>query len=176
MVKLFYKKNTRAFTLIELLMAMFMIAILMYVAVYIFQAVLSVWSVQEMRTGLDISLYKGLDIVALDLRDSSSVQSSNDEIRFTSDGVNYYIYYFYNPADPYPPAFNKSSYQLKKATLAGGINGTFTYGSGQFIVANVLPPATSDLSLTNNVLNIDLSVKQGNEIIRARTEIRPRNI
>ena len=169
------KKNTKAFTLIELLIAMFMIAILMYVAVYIFQTVLSVWSVQGMRTDIDTSLYKGLDIVAIDLRDSSSVQSSNDEIRFTSDSTNCYIYYLYNPADKYPPAFNQSSYQLKKATLSGGINGTFTYGSGQLIMANVLPPPNSDMSLTNNVLNIDLGITKGNETVRAKTEIHPRN-
>lgn len=170
------KKNIKAFTLIELLLTMLMIAVLMWVAVYVFQTVLLSWSSQETRAGLDIGLNKGIEIMVIDLRQASSIQSSNDEIRFTVDGVTYYIYYLYNAVDPYPPAFNKASYDLRKAALSGGINGTFTYGSGSLVMLNVLPPPTSDLSLTNNVINIDLSVTRGSETVRSKTEVRPRNI
>ena len=170
------KKNTGAFTLIELLLTILMISVLMWAAVYVFQAVLLSWSSQETRTGLDISLNKGIEMMVIDLRQASSIQSSNNEIRFTADGVAYYIYYLYNSADAYPPAFNKASYDLRKAALSGGINGSFTYGSGSLVMLGVSPPPTSDLSLTNNVINIDLSVTGKSETVRSRTEVRPRNV
>ena len=75
-----------------------------------------------------------------------------------------------------PPVFSEASYELRKAALTGDIDGTFTYGSGQLIMADVLAPATSDLSLTGNLLTIDLSVTRNDETIRSRTEVRPRNI
>lgn len=170
------KKNTRAFTLIELVMSVLMIGALIGAAVYIFQAVLLSWSSQEKRAGLDISLNKGIEVMVIDLREASSIQSSNDEIRFTKDGTTYYIYYLYNSGETYPPVFNKTSYNLMKATLTGGISGTFTYGSGGPIILSVLPPPTSDLSLTNNVINIDLSVISGSETVRSKTEVHPRNV
>lgn len=169
-------KNIKAFTLIELLLVVVVMGMLFLAVGYIFQAVLLSWVTQDTRAGLDTNLYKGMEIASIDLRDVSAVQSSGDEIRFTDDGTNYYIYYLYNSTDNYPPSFNKSSYQLRKAVLAGGISGTFTYGSGQLIINNVLPPPTSDLSFANNVINLDISVKQANETVRARTEIRPRNV
>jgi hypothetical protein len=170
------KKDTGAFTLMELLLTMLMVAVLMWAAVYVFQAVLLSWSSQETRAGLDININKGIEMVVIDLRRASSVQSSNDEIRFTADGTTYYIYYLYNSGDSYPPAFNKASYDLKKTTLSGGMNGIFTYGAGNPVILGVLPPPTSDLSFTGNVINIDLSVMSRNETVRSKTEVRPRNI
>ena len=174
MVKI--NKNIKAFTLIELLMVAAVMGLLLLAVGSIFQVVSQSWVTQDVRTGLDINLYKGMEIASIDLRDTSAVQSSNYEIRFTDDGFNYYIYYLYNSADSYPPNFSKSSYQLRKATLTGGISGTFTYGSGQIIISNVLPPPVSDLSFTGNVINLDISVKQNYETIRAKTEVHPRNV
>ena len=169
-------ENIKALTLIELLMVVVIMGVLLLTVGYVFHTVLSCWVIQDTRTGLDINLYKGMETAAIDLRDASSIQSSNDEIRFTDDDTNYYAYYLYNSADSYPPKFNKSSYQLRRAVLTGGISGTFTYGSGQIVIDNVLPPPTSDLSFAGNVVNLDISVKQGDETIKARTEIRPRNV
>jgi len=157
-----------------------MFAILVSVTLYIFRAVLLSWSSQETRTGIDIGLDRGIEEMVRDLREAKLVQStpSYDEIRFTSDYSTYYIYYFYNADDSYvpPPAFNQSIYELRKAALTGSINGTFTYGSGQIIMTDVLPPTTSDLSLSGNILTIDLSVTRGDETIRSRTDVRPRNL
>ena len=122
-----------------------------------------------------------------DLRKAKAIQSSNDEIRFTikdafdpddpdsNDDDNNYIFYLYNASDSYPPIFNQSSYQLKKAELSGGIGGTFTYGSGRIILTEVLPPPTSDLSLSGNIATIDLSITRRDETIRLRSQVKPRN-
>lgn len=154
-----------------------MLVALVGVTAYIFRAVLLSWSSQETRSGIDINLDRGIEEIVRDLREARQVQSvNNDEVRFTQDQSNYYIYYFYNANDAYPPTFNQSSYDLRKATLSGGIGGTFTYGSGPIIITDVLPPATSDLSISGNIVTIDLSVKRYNETVRSRTEIKPRNL
>jgi len=158
------------------MIAIAMFAVLTGVAVYIFRAVLLTWSSQETRSGVDISLDRGIEEIVRDLRKARQVQSSNDEIRFTQDQSAYYIYYFYNASDSYPMAFNQSVYQLRKAGLTGGIAGTFTYGSGDIKIIDVLPPAFSDLSLSSNLITIDLSVARKDETIRSRTQVRPRNL
>ena len=113
-----------------------------------------------------------------DLREAKTIQSSNDEVRFSTDNVTYYIYYLYNQKDSYPPSFNQASYQLLKTTLsgAGGINGTFNYGTGQVILYSILPPPTSVISIAGNVIDIDLSMRRVSETIRAKTEVDARNL
>ena len=167
-------------TLIELMISIVMFAVLSVAAAYIFRAVLLNWSSAEERSGIDIALDRGIEEMSRDLREAREIQSTTgyDEMRFSQDGSSYYIYYLYNASDSYvpPPAFDQTTYELRKATLTGGISGTFTYGSGQIIVTDVVAPATSDLSLSSNILTIDLSVTRGDETIRSRTDIRPRNL
>ncbi|MEK6567805.1 MAG: hypothetical protein AABZ27_03595, partial [Candidatus Omnitrophota bacterium] len=118
-----------------------------------------------------------IEEIVQDLRKARQIQSvNNDELRFTQDQSAYYIYYFYNANDSYPLSFNQSSYQLRKAALSGGISGTFTYGSGSIIITEALPPAASDLSMSANLITLDLSIKRGDETIRSRTQVRPRNL
>ncbi len=167
----------KALTLIELMMTIVMFVILTVVIVYILRAVLLSWSSQETRSGVDISLDRGIEEVVRDLREGRQVSTvNNDEIRFTQDLATCYIYYLYNAGDSYPSSFTQASYQLKKADLTGGMSGTFTYGSGDIKIIDVLPPSTSDLSLNSNLITIDLSIKRGDETIRSRTQVRPRNL
>lgn len=167
----------RGFTLIELIITLIMLVALVGVTAYIFRAVLLSWSSQETRTGVDISLDRGIEEMVRDLRKARQIQTvNNDEIRFTQDQTTYYIYYLYNANNSYPPSFNQSSYQLRKATLSGGISGTFTYGSGPIIITDVLPPATSDLSISANLITMDLSIKRSDETIRSATKVKPRNL
>jgi len=166
----------KGLTLIELMMVIVLFVILTVVVVYILRAVLLSWSSQETRSGVDISLDRGIEEMVRDLRKAKVIQSSGDEIRFTQNQANFYIYYLYNAADSYPPSFNQSLYQLRKAALSGGIGGTFTYASGNIIINDILPPPTSDLSLSSNITSIDLSMKRGDETIRSRTQVKPRNL
>ncbi|MFA4889689.1 MAG: hypothetical protein WC628_08990 [Candidatus Omnitrophota bacterium] len=154
-----------------------MFVILTGVIVYILRVVLLSWSSQETRAGIDISLDRGIEEMVRDLREARQVSTvNNDEIRFTQDLTAYYIYYLYNASDSYPSSFNQGAYQLRKAALSGGISGTFTYGSGDIKIIDVLPPPTSDLSFNSNLITLDLSIKRGDETIRSRTQVRPRNL
>lgn len=167
----------KGLTLIELMITIVMFVVLTAVVVYVLHAVLLSWSSEETRAGVDIGLDRGIEEVVRDLREARQASTvNNDEARFTYDFTNYYIYYLYNAGDSYPPGFNQSSYQLKKAALTGGLTGTFTYGSGDIKIIDILPPPDSDLSLSSNLITIDLSVKRGDETIRSRTQVRPRNL
>lgn len=163
----------RGLTLIELIITVVMFVILVGVATYVFRAVLLSWSGQEERAGIEITLDRTAEEMVRDLREASDVNTSvnDDEIRFTQDGSTYYIYYLYNEDDSYPSGFTESSYELRRAALSG-----FTYGSGRLIISDIVPPPTSDLSRTGNIVTIDLSVTRDNETIRSRTEIKPRNL
>lgn len=161
----------------ELVIVILMFVILTGVVIFILRAVLLSWSSQETRSGIGISLDRGIEEMAQDLRAAKRVSVVNsDEVRFTHDLTNYYIYYLYNASDSYPSSFNQSLYQLKKTVLTGGISGTFIYGLGNIIVSDVLPPPTSDLSYSANVVTFDISIKRIDETIRTRTQIRPRNL
>jgi prepilin-type N-terminal cleavage/methylation domain-containing protein len=172
--------NKRGFTLIELMMSVAMFATLVLATTMVYRALLLSWSSQETRSGIDIILDRGIEEIVRDLREAREIQSTSgrDEIRYSSDGTNYYIFYLYHASDSYvpPPAFDQTVYELRKATLTGGLSGTFTYGDGDLILTDVKPPTTSDMSLSGNMLTVDLTMTRNDETIRSRTDIRPRNL
>lgn len=175
--------SDRGLTLVELMITVVMLAILAMATVYVFRAILLSWSSQEARTGIDTDLNMGVEEMRRDLVQAKDVNASvhSDELRFTASSDTYYIYYLYNGSDSYPPAFNQPAYELRKAQLSGVVGGdlatgTFSYGGGDLIISDVLPPATSDLSFAGNVVTADLSLAQGGETIRLRTQIKPRNL
>jgi len=170
----------KGLTLIELIITIVMFAILVTAIFFIFRAVLIGWSSSEARAGIDIELDWSIEEMVRDLREAKMVQSATDynEIRFTLDYTTYYIYYLYHVDDSYvpPPAFDQTIYELRRADLTGDIDGIFTYGDGQLIMTDVLPPTTSGLSLNGNMVTIDISITRGDETIRSRTDVRPRNL
>lgn len=176
------RKTKKGLTLIEMMIAIVMLVGLTGAITYIFRAVLLSWSSQDTRAGIDINLDRDIEKVVRDLRKSKQASTvNNDEIRFSHDKVIYYIYYLYNTSDTYPPTFGQSSYQLRKATLTGGLSGTFTYGSGDFIMSDIKPrtaftPARPVISFTSNMATMDISIARGDETIRSRTAVRPRNL
>ena len=169
----------KGLTFIELMIVIAMLVILTAVLFYVLRTVFLIWPSQVTRAGIDISLDTDIEQIVRDLRKERGVQSASgyNEIRFTQDQSAFYIYYFYHAADPYGPPFDTTLlYQLRKATLAGGMNGTFTYGSGDLVMTDVMAPPTSILSLDNHLITLDLSVKRDGETIRSRTQVRPRNL
>ena len=169
----------KGLTFIELMIVIAMLVILTAVLFYVLRTVFLIWPSQVTRAGIDISLDTDIEQIVRDLRKGRVVQSASgyNEIRFTQDQSAFYIYYLYHAADPYGPPFDAALlYQLRKAPLAGGLSGTFTYGSGDMIMTDVMAPPASILSLNNNLITLDLSVKRGDETIRSRTQVRPRNL
>ena len=169
-------------TLIELIITVVMFVILATVAMYIFRAVLLSWSSGQTKAGIDIILDRGVEEMVRDLRGSKDIDSVNDdEVRFTTLDDDYYIYYFYNEEDSYPPDFEKDLYELRLADLENVVGedlttGTFNYGDGRIIITDILPPDTTDLSISGSIVTIDMSISRGNETVRSRTEVKQRNL
>lgn len=144
-----------------------------------FTAIFKSWGGRLTTLDIQEDLRQGMERMLQDLYLAQAIASSNDALRYTvrESGVNnHYIFYLYHPSDTWPPLYNQTVYQLKKTTLSGGINGTFTYGSGLLYVKEVKPPPTSDLSLSGTVATIDLTVSKSDETFHLLQKIRPRNL
>lgn len=188
------REMKKGLTLIELTITIIMFVILTTVTISVFRVILLSWSSQETRSGIDINIDIEIEKMVRDLREAREIDDDydddgtpNDEIRFTieENGLDvHYIYYFYNEDDSYtpPPAFDQDSYELRKATLSGGIGGTFTYGDGQRIMTDIVPPTQgenpqTDLSIdADNLITIILKVTRGDEIITSKTRIKPKDL
>lgn len=168
----------KGLTLIELMISTMMVVILAGVVIYVLRAILLSWSGAEARAGINITLNRAVEAMRRDVITAKAITSgTNDEVRFTAINNTNWIYYLYNSNNSYPPSFNQQKYQLQKAGLSGTnlTNGAFTYGAGVIILTDVLPPPTTDLSFSSNLVTIDLSSIRGDETVRLRTKIKPRN-
>lgn len=171
------KKRDRGFTLLEVLLVAALGPVIIGMLIFMFQAALGTWSVQGARISLTVGANRAIRDVARDLRNASAIGSQNSgEIRYTADNATYFIYYLYNLSDPYPPHFNSTSYQLKKAALTGGMAGTFAYGGGDLIARDIVPPPVTNLSFSSPIVTIDLTVRQGDSVTRSSGMVKPRNL
>ncbi|MBI3318815.1 MAG: hypothetical protein HYZ90_06735 [Candidatus Omnitrophica bacterium] len=163
----------------ELIISLLLFAVLMTAAAFSMNPILIAWSSHEDRMELQRQVQHGLERSLRDLRGATALQGdASDAIRFTlrESGVsNSYILYLYNAGDSWPPAFNQATYQLRRASLAGGINGTFTYGEGTLLMRDVRPPATSDLSVSGSVATLDLTLSRADETFRLLERVKRRN-
>lgn len=167
----------KGFTLLELIITIGMFFVFTLVTTYLLLAILMSWSGEDQRASVYIPLTRGIEDMSEDLREACAVISASGTNELRIDRANStFIYYLYNSNDVYPPRFDQQYYQLKKTSLSGGINGTFTYGNGTIILNDVLSPDTSALSYGNSTAHIDLSIRRKNESVRLRTSIFPRNL
>ena len=133
---------------------------------------------EQVRSGLRLNLERGVEEMMQDLRNSYQVQSQagRNEFRIQKTLTTFFIYYLYNAANTYPPTFNQTTYQLRRATLTA-IGGTFTYGSGDIILNDVLAPTTTQLQLSGNLAVADITVRRNTtETLRIKTQVKPRNL
>lgn len=169
--------SKKGFTLLETLLVTGMVVMIIGAVAYMFQVVLSGFSAQNTRAGLVSRETKAVEEIARDLRKALAVSlPRTGEVRFSGDNTTFYIYYLYNASDTYPSQFTRTSYQVRKAALSSGINGTFTYGSGDLIARDVLPPPSSNFTYANSVLTIDLQLQREESTKRAVMKVRPRNL
>ena len=170
---------TLGFTLMELLIVVVLLAVLISAVSFGFLTVLKTWGSQDTLMEVQEDVHQGVEKILRNLRLAKALSAANDSIRYTvyeNGADSNYIFYLYNASDSWPNSFNQSVYQLKRVSLSGGINGTFTYGDGTIYIKQVKPPAASDLSLSNNVITIDLTVSKYNENFHLLEKLRPRNL
>jgi len=167
--------NRRAFTIVELLVVMVTLIILMGVVVNLYTVGLDLWSEGYTRSGIRTELAQALELISKNLRQAKSIDAlTESSIIFTADlgsGDDTYRIYLYNASDAEPnPPYSQSSYDLR------WVQGTVTYGLGANIATNIVQPTNTPFSQSGNVIAIDLTATSGDESVRLRTNIRPRNL
>ncbi|MGB3057403.1 MAG: hypothetical protein WBC16_04540 [Candidatus Omnitrophota bacterium] len=129
--------NKKGLTLIELMITSATMIVLVGVSLIIYITILKSWRNQEVRAGISITLNRAVEEVVRDLREAKDIYSPYDgEIAFSHDLADYYAYYLYDTSDSHPPAFDQSSYVLKRVYMSGG---SFAYGTGRTIITGVVP-------------------------------------
>lgn len=165
-------------TLVELLIALLLFAVLMTAAAYSLNPILLAWASHQDRMELQRQVQHGLEKSVRELRTATVLQNdANDAIRYTlrEGGVsNSYILYLYHSSDSWPPAFSQTRYQLRRTSLNGGIAGTFTYGIGDLLLRDVQPPPTSDLSVAGSVATLDVTLLMADETFRLISRVKRR--
>lgn len=171
--------NDRGVTLVELLIVLLLFSVLMTATAFTLNPILLAWSSQQDRMELQRQLQHGAEKAVRELRLATALQNdANDAIRYTlreSGADQSYILYLYDEADAWPPVFSQATYQLRKASLTGGIGGTFTYGSGELLLRDAKPPPDSDLSAAGSVATLDLTLARADETFRLLERVKKRN-
>jgi len=156
--------NKRGITIAELLITIILLVMIVGAASYAFRAVMLSWSNHSTRTRIAVDIDAAIAKIARQLREAVQISSTNSqEVRFTAPGGSSFIYYIDNS-------------ELKKAILSGGIDSSFTYGPGELMLVDVVTPPTSSISVSGNMVNLDISVSRGRETLRSKTQVRPRNL
>ncbi len=173
----------KGITLLEVLFTLSLIFILVSAIFLVYIAVLRGWDQLGRRNDLHEKLNFAVERIVRDVRNANaiSVPAGTHSLRFTlneSGTNNSYIYYLYNASDSWVPNFNQASYDLRRAgPLAGGINGTFTYGSGDLIITNLKPPSgNTSITISGNYAIVNLVSQSSTETLNVRGYVRPRNL
>jgi Tfp pilus assembly protein PilW len=173
-------KLRNAFTLFEMVFTLVLISFLVSSVVFLYIVTIRGWDEVGHRTNIHEKLHFALEQVVRDVRNANAVSVANQALRFTlyEGGTNNsYIYYLHNASDTWVPAYNQTSYDLRRAALTGGINGTFTYGSGTIIATELLPPTGSTtITSSGNIATLNLVGTEGGHSLSVRGNVRPRNV
>ncbi len=171
----------KGLTLLEVIFAISLIFLLMSSIVFVYIVVLKGWSHTGERSDLQSQLSFSLERIVEDVRRANALSVSTHALRFTryeSGADQSYIYYLYNASDTWPPNYNQTAYELRRAALTGGIGGTFTYGGGDIIQTGIDSPQGAKTSITasGNYALVSLKATGAAETFQVRGYVRPRNI
>lgn len=173
------KTSKKGFSFLELILAMGMMSVLMLTSFLLFRVILISWTDVEPYLGEKSLQQRAMQTLSKDLKESKELISStgSNEIRFSKDSKQYYIYYLYHPSDHYSPtpSFKYSGYTLKKALLKGGLQGDFGYGEGVIVLSDLKPPPLTKITFEDQMVGVELNFEETN-LDSIKTQIRPRNI
>jgi len=183
--------TNRGFTLIEMLIVLFLLAILSGVSGSLFVVALRAWDSGCIRTGIREDVSYAMEKTVRDLKEMAQgslhkYNSGSGEIEHTiryedlSDPPKEYVLYLYNADDTtLDDTYGEDLYDLRKADMAVDTPAT---GDGVLILRDLVSPdATAPAtrlifnpSITQ--ITLDLVAQRYDETIRIRTNVRPRNL
>lgn len=175
----------KGFTLLELVFTLTLVIFLVSAVFLVYLVSLRAWDHLGHRTDLHEKLHFALERIVRDVREAKDLSVADHAIRFTvreSGTDNNYIDYLHNASDSWPPAYNQTVYDLRRASLtAAGSPGigddTFVYGSGDLMVTSLKPPtANTSMTRSGNHVIIKLVGKEEDDTLTIRGKVRPRNV
>ena len=176
----------RGFTLIETLIAIFLLAILSGVVGLVFLVSLRAWDSGCVRGGIreDVSYASEKvvrDLKEMALRGLSQYSSIAHTVQYNDFAGNTYVFYLYNVNDPsFDSSYTESFYNLRKANTSQGDDPAL--GDGVLILRDLVSPdatapaAALSIDPNGTQVTLDFVVQRSDEIVRIRTKIRPRNL
>ncbi len=176
----------RGFTLIEMIIVLFLSSMLSGVTCLVFLVSLRAWDSGCIRTGIreDISYAAEKvvrDLKEMALRSLSQYGSIAHTVQYNDFAGNTYVFYLYNTDDSsFDSTYSESLYNLRKANTSQGDNPAL--GDGVLILRDLVSPdaaaPATDLSIEPNgtQVTLDFVVQRSDEIVRIRTKVRPRNL
>ena len=175
----------RGLTLLEIVFSLTLVVFLVGAIFFLYVVSLRGQNQVGGRNDVHEKLHFALERVVRDVREAKALSVANHALRFTLREIgadSSYIYYLYNASDSWVPSYNQPTYDLYRAplTAAGGVgisDDTFTYGSGDVIATDLLPPSTNtSVTSSGNYGVIKLGAKEGDDILTVRGNVRPRNV
>ncbi len=180
------RRYYRGFTLIEMIIVLFLLAMLSGVTGLVFLVSLRAWDSGYMRTGIreDISYATEKvvrDLKEMALRSLSQYSSIAHTVQYNDFAGNTYVFYLYNADDSsFDSTYTESLYNLRKANTSQGDNPAS--GGGLLILRDLVSPdaAAPVTALTidpnGTQVTLDFVVQRSDETVRTRTKVRPRNL
>jgi len=176
----------RGFALIEMLIVLFLLAMLSGVIGLVFLVSLRAWDSGCIRGGIreDVSYATEKvvrDLKEMALRSLSHYSSIAHTVQYNDFAGNTYVFYLYNRDDSsFDSSYTESLYNLRKANITQGDDPAL--GDGVLILRDLVSPDTAApaaaLSIDPNgtQVTLDFVVQRSDEIVRIRTKVRPRNL
>lgn len=167
------KNQKSGFTLLEMVFTITLIVFLIASILFVYIVAMRNSHHIGNRTDLHEKLHFALERMTRDIRNANAVTVSNHAVTFTlyEDSANVqYRYYLHNASDVWPPAFNQTTYDLRRAAVTG-----FSYGSGDLITTNLNAPSSTTITSSGNVARLRLSATAGSDTLAVSAYVRPRN-
>ena len=180
----------RGYTLIEMLIVLFLLAMLSGVTGLVFLVSLRAWDSGCIRGGIREDISYATEKVVRDLKEMAlrSLYQYNPgggdvehTVQYNDSAGNTYVFYLYNSADlSFDSSYPENLYDLRKANTSQGDNPAL--GGGLLILRDLVSPNAAALATALSIdpngtqVTLDFVVQRSDEIVRIRTKVRPRNL
>ena len=178
----------QGFTLIEMIIVLSLLAILLGTTGFVFLVSLRAWNSGLIRGGIREDLSYAMEKTVRNLKEMangslsqySSIANTIEYREFLPNGEgDTYVFYLYNPADvSLDSSYTENLYNLHKANITQGDNPAS--GEGALILRDLVSPdavaPATALTIGGTQTTLDFVLQRGDETVRLKTKIRPRNL